>query len=185
MESARRCTKCKELKSLTDFYSNKHRADGLCHWCKICLGVYAKSKYHKIKAMDKPDPGVKLCRACRETLATTNFNKLKCRKDGFNDYCRYCMRVNHAVKMYGEETRDFFKIENRQCKICHIAITPDTWHIDHDHQTNKVRGILCAKCNRGLGAFGDDLNLIKSAVTYLENSTVLNIIKENPNGCPS
>lgn len=40
-------------------------------------------------------------------------------------------------------------------------------HIDHDHRTGKVRGILCQACNLGLGKFRDDPALIKSAIRYL------------------
>lgn len=41
------------------------------------------------------------------------------------------------------------------------------WHIDHDHQTGKVRGILCRTCNTALGALGDSLPGIALAVGYL------------------
>jgi len=45
-----------------------------------------------------------------------------------------------------------------------------TWYVDHDHVTNKVRGLLCHHCNTALGKFKDDINIMKQAIKYLERS---------------
>lgn len=55
------------------------------------------------------------------------------------------------------------------CEICgQIPSAGLSNRLDHDHQTGKVRGWLCNKCNRGLGFFGDDLVTINRAANYLE-----------------
>lgn len=40
--------------------------------------------------------------------------------------------------------------------------------VDHDHETGKIRGLLCVHCNRGIGFLGDDLTTVKAAASYLE-----------------
>jgi hypothetical protein len=56
-----------------------------------------------------------------------------------------------------------------QCNLCAICNTePKNWHIDHDHVTNEVRGLLCGPCNMALGLFKDSPEVLKQAVKYLD-----------------
>lgn len=60
--------------------------------------------------------------------------------------------------------------KNRRCKICKsIKHNGRGWHIDHCHITKKFRGLLCNNCNLGLGQFKENINLLKQAITYLED----------------
>lgn len=62
----------------------------------------------------------------------------------------------------------------------HCAICPATepggrgeWHVDHDHETGEVRGLLCSRCNLGIGLFRDTPGLLESAATYLRRHFAL------------
>lgn len=57
-------------------------------------------------------------------------------------------------------------VKDPVCAICGVANKPLV--VDHDHQTEKVRGRLCSKCNTSLGGFGDSPVLLNRAVQYLE-----------------
>ena len=57
--------------------------------------------------------------------------------------------------------------ENR-CAICKNQM--DSPHIDHDHQTGEIRGLLCSFCNSGLGYFRDNPSNLRRAITYLSPS---------------
>lgn len=71
---------------------------------------------------------------------------------------------------YGMQPTQFFSLFNLQegrCAICKIE-GGYSMHIDHCHITQKVRGILCSRCNMGLGFFGDSSQLLLNAVKYLD-----------------
>lgn len=65
--------------------------------------------------------------------------------------------------------------QDGKCAICKQAETVVIkgklimMPVDHCHETGKTRGLLCTKCNRALGLFGDDIDRLRAAVTYLES----------------
>jgi hypothetical protein len=54
------------------------------------------------------------------------------------------------------------------CALCRIRPAE---HVDHDHMTGRVRGVLCFNCNGGLGQFKDSIASLRAAIDYLETST--------------
>ena len=74
------------------------------------------------------------------------------------------------IKKYGITEDDYLRIFEGQkgvCLICGLPQLTKRLHIDHDHKTGKIRGLLCENCNRGLGMFKDDIVTLKSAIGYL------------------
>ena len=55
------------------------------------------------------------------------------------------------------------------CEIC--GRTHDKMHVDHDHVTGGFRGILCSRCNTGLGLFLDSTDMLEKAVAYLKRES--------------
>jgi hypothetical protein len=80
----------------------------------------------------------------------------------YNEYMR--LRRYDFTK---EQLVELWERQERKCAICSIPILQDA-PIDHDHETGKVRGLLCHKCNRGLGQFEDSLVLLQKAIVYLK-----------------
>jgi hypothetical protein len=69
--------------------------------------------------------------------------------------------------------------QDNKCAICGKNADKERWEalcIDHDHNTNTPRGLLCRKCNLGLGCFNDNPNLLNSAAIYLQSFSTTNII---------
>lgn len=74
-------------------------------------------------------------------------------------------------KNHGLPRDDIQAILEAQGNVCAICKSPDPghkWHGDHDHTTGQFRGVLCQRCNMGLGLFGDDVDRIAAAVAYLQ-----------------
>lgn len=95
-----------------------------------------------------------------------------------DDY-RKKISARHFKKKYGltlEDVGQLYKKQRGRCAICRSSlklIIPDRrglpgFCIDHDHDTGKVRGILCNPCNWGLGQFKDDPFILGSAFRYLK-----------------
>lgn len=81
---------------------------------------------------------------------------------------------SHLKRQYGITPERYNEILASQGGLCAICLKSPADprgfrpHLDHDHATGQVRGILCGPCNKGLGMFGDELAVIRSALAYLE-----------------
>lgn len=65
-----------------------------------------------------------------------------------------------------------FIIQDYKCGICNITLNLNVkcnknTHIDHCHTTGKVRGLLCSKCNTGIGMFKENIITLKRAIRYI------------------
>ena len=59
----------------------------------------------------------------------------------------------------------WFKLQ--QNGLCALCSSGKPEHVDHDHATGSVRGILCFNCNRGIAKFAEDIEVMKQAIRYL------------------
>lgn len=126
------------------------------------------------------------CPQCGET----NIAKFYVDKNGHRSvkHCRdchkkQCMERWHAkpeidrqasrAYKYGITPEDFKNMHESQQGKCAICSTkPKTkrgLHVDHDHDTGKVRGLLCHGCNVALGSFKEDVTLLNKAIEYLRS----------------
>jgi ribosomal protein S14 len=60
--------------------------------------------------------------------------------------------------------------QDGRCAVCRRPLTARTLHIDHSHTSGETRGLLCPRCNAGLGFFGDDPRRLRAAATYVEEA---------------
>lgn len=86
---------------------------------------------------------------------------------GRGSYCLRSTRNNHLKRRYGitaAEVEAMMAAEGGTCAICRVKPAE---HVDHDHETGDVRGILCFTCNVGLGNFEDDPERLLLGYRYL------------------
>ena len=70
-----------------------------------------------------------------------------------------------------------FKKQHKRCAICKLKThNGKGWHADHDNVSGKFRGVLCSRCNTGLGMFLDDVELMQTAIQYIEQNKQVKVL---------
>jgi hypothetical protein len=152
------CPRCKDPKELSEFHKDKRRKDGHTVYCKQCLKLYQKSvdkEVHNQRNRDyRKSPKGK---STQNRHNITEDRKLALRAINLS---RYGMTL--------EQWEEIFDSQGRKCAACGSPEPHSLkgWHVDHCHLTEKVCGILCGRCNTGLGMFGDDPKRILMAYEY-------------------
>lgn len=77
-----------------------------------------------------------------------------------------CSRLQLKYEITQEDYARMYEAQEGRCKIC--GAKEDVLHVDHCHETGKVRGLLCRGCNTGIGHLKDSVETLRSAIAYLE-----------------
>ena len=82
-------------------------------------------------------------------------------------------KIRWLKNVYGITPEDYWKMlkdQNFSCKVCnsHMSNHAKGLHIDHNHETGKVRGLLCKGCNIALGEIKENKDTLAKLITYLE-----------------
>ena len=179
----KKCPDCAETKSVHEFGRNSATCDGLAVYCKVCFRRRAREAYRRKRAAqgatvreryDGP-PDHKRCAECREVKPLTEFHRAPQQSGGYNCYCKTCRkrqnREAHLMRTYGLTVAEFDAMVEAQGGVCACCGERDPQHVDHDHVTGRVRGVVCFRCNSGIGQFDDRADLMRSAIDYLERTT--------------
>ncbi len=79
-------------------------------------------------------------------------------------------RANARRLSYGLTPEAFevlLQVQAGCCAICKSTLCPERTDVDHDHVSGRVRGLLCHRCNTGIGLLGDSTDRLAAAVDYL------------------
>lgn len=155
------CNSCAIEKPLTDFYSqdgSRHRS-----MCKTCYSAHnsQQRQKHREKRVDyDKSRGTGWDRTGRE-----NYEPSKPEK-----HDKYLERTyGITLQQYDE----MLSAQGGKCAICKEDCNRSTSErlcVDHCHETGLVRGLLCFKCNVGLGRFDDDTSILYRAIDYLKKA---------------
>ena len=132
----------------------------------------------------------KSCFKCKQRKRIHLFSMDNSTKDRLNIKCKLCIKKyrvttacdkyknnahnRHLKSTYGIGLEDYDSMlveQDNKCKICNNKGSKGKrFAVDHCHTTKKVRGLLCHKCNVGLGYFQDSAKFLKEAAKYIEES---------------
>lgn len=141
LSTQRVCTHCRTTLPIGDFHKEKRGADGFQRWCKVCSNEYRRTAY-----------------------ATRPAWRVRCKRDRHRYYSKNPAKViqrtreNEIKRKYGltwDEYQALLILQDNRCALCSTE-TPGgqgSWHVDHNHETGDIRGLLCHRCNTSLGTW--------------------------------
>lgn len=126
------------------------------------------------------------CIKCGILRPFSSYKKTAGSKIGYSHICRFCSKLYERYKITYEQFLDLYNSQEGRCTICRkeLELFSGGTHIDHDHSCCNnikggvkscgkcVRGLLCLRCNLGIGYFDDNVNLLESAIEYLKSGKV-------------
>lgn len=162
MDELKRCSKCGERKPRREFYAAKGGRDGLRGDCKECFAARAREWYSKNR--EKVIKRVAAWQAANPERHAAKQREIRERRRDVN-------RDAHLRRNFGIGTPEYealLKAQGGRCAICgRPPRKGSSLHVDHDHETGEVRGLLCFRCNGGLGQFAEDAERLQFAAEYL------------------
>jgi hypothetical protein len=159
------CTKCGEVKPLSQFYAMRGMRDGHRNDCIECTKAAKRERHAR-----NPEPN----RARARQWAEDNAERRAAYQAEYRNRPerKRVMRDLYYRRTYGisaDQADEILAAQNGRCAICGTP-APDrlaSMHLDHDHETGAIRGFLCITCNQGLGLFREDPSRLLRAVVYL------------------
>ena len=199
----RTCTICRCELGEDRFYTDKRKKSGYRTDCKDCHNK--RQAERRVEWMNKPvDLIEKECSLCKEVKTIESFNKDVTQQSGHYPRCKECAKI--GKKMYMKEFRVQHFRERRNyglrskfgisqefadelidrslsagCEMCGKKEengSKKALSVDHNHVTNQVRGLLCHNCNLVLGHSLESVEILNSAVKYLEKYSSSNGLKK-------
>lgn len=152
--STKNCTGCGETKPLTEFHKRARSKDGLAYRCRQCAHTQAVSQERRATT-------AKWVQSPKGRAARTKYWSSR--------HGQEARRNRQRRRLYGIGEAEFLAREAAQggrCAICQ-QIPTSVLHVDHDHDTGKIRGLLCGRCNSGIGLLQDCPTIIESAAAYV------------------
>lgn len=159
--SKKPCKECGKEKNISEFPKNGKYVRNFCHQC-----YYRKSRESQKRAYKKKSskPGYRE----KENKRLRDWRK----KNPFWDLGKLAKRFGYTKEQFSLLYNLLWERQRGKCAVCNIELVKhgkDT-HIDHNHTTMQVRGLLCPKCNLGIGLLQDSAEVCSAAAEYLRNS---------------
>ena len=146
----KRCSKCGETKQVSEFWRNIRIKDGYEGQCKACHKEYCH----------RPDVAERNRKYNRDRS-----KRLYTKEKGRNRN----LKKNHNITL--DEFHEKLKAQSGKCEICQKPFRSYSGrgiHVDHNHATGKIRGILCYNCNLMIGFAADSKSTLENAVSYID-----------------
>lgn len=182
------CANCGTNSPNCGFYKNSRLNRGHLAWCVSChTRRSVDNRKSKLEGVDRVDGRKCKPRMSEEDRIQRNrekalkhyYKNLEESRKKSRDWARENPRpekkrrvmLKAKYNMTPEDWQVMFESQGCKCAICEstTAGSKNGWNTDHCHKSGRVRFILCAHCNRGLGAFNDNPDVMRKAAKMLED----------------
>lgn len=148
------CSRCKIEKPHSDYFKNSAKKNGIRCRCKECDRIYVYSWRERNKS---------------------EYNNYAAAWRAKNPDKQHAIDIKRHYGLTGERYKKMLLEQQEKCKICgqqhYPALKRGRLYVDHDHETGKVRALLCGACNSGIGYFNHRQDLLIKAAEYLKLSS--------------
>lgn len=165
----KKCSNCKEIKTLEEFHKNNRYKFKRHLYCKQCVAIkWLKNKKDRTEYLIKYEENRIRPKEYNEKKSLKSKEYWKKEKDNLKEP-RNKLRLKREYNLTVEQYNQLVEDQQHMCFICEVH--EDTLKrklaVDHCHKTGKIRGLLCFHCNTGLGHFRDNEKLLTKAIKYL------------------
>jgi hypothetical protein len=164
----KQCKKCGLSKPLEEYYRAAGTKDGLRGECNACNSEDKRRRY-------LADPHAAIDRVKRWQQANPERVNATQRARRSKPEAKRRARADHLMRKFAmtiEQYDSMLEAQGGGCFICGRPSREDSsLHVDHDHSTGRVRGILCFCCNNALADFQDDPALLRKAASYVTHNS--------------
>ena len=132
-------------------------------WCRVRLRAWSGLARLWLGIVRQGEVRFGMVRQAEENHMKDHYTNLKERRTDSGLRSKYGISLKERNKLLHEQ--------DYQCPICGCQLSSqDNPCVDHCHTSGAIRGILCSRCNLGLGHFGDSVEVLKRAIIYLEDT---------------
>jgi protein-arginine kinase activator protein McsA len=161
------CKMCNTEKLEIEFYKRSDSSDGLQYRCKDCMTNYLDNRDYK-PIFDNQEM---VCSTCNISKSKTEFYSDRRQKSGLRPQCKDCNKNTAIKRKFGITSVEYEKLLKHQQNKCAICQRDNVlFHIDHDHVTGKIRGLLCSNCNTAIGLLKEDEGILLMVIKYLKEN---------------
>ncbi len=158
MEKIKTCFTCKTQKTIKEFCKHKDRPDGVTNTCKTC-----KNTVRRVDYSTWDDVRLAARQVQRSIIDAKQVHKDRRYRHG-TEVTRYT-KYGITKEIY----MDMLDKQDGTCDICNgLNANGRDLSIDHNHDTNEVRGLLCGACNSTLGMSRDSISRLEKCIEYLK-----------------
>jgi len=120
--------------------------------------------------ISEKDKDVQKCHYCKKTLPHTKFDINPTAASNRDHRCKECKRTYTRGLRRLKKAMKYVSSKASRCEICGINSSERMIVLDHCHSSERFRGWLCTKCNKGIGQLGDNIEGLRKAMLYLYRS---------------